>query len=554
MNKRNKIRLGGLGVFILALAAGLVDYPPLAAGLPWPQFLAPPFRLGLDLQGGVQLIYSADLANIPSGEEASAMAGVRDVIERRVNVFGVTEPVVQTAKSGNQWRVIVELPGVNDVAAAVALINETPRLEFKEVAAAPATSTPPLDPAAVRQRAEEILSLANSPDADFAELAKQHSEDSSASNGGDLGWAKAGIFVPAFEEVCLRTGAAGAVYPKLVPSQFGFHIIQIVERRGAGDQLEAHCRHILFKTGRPPSGPSWVNTALSGTQLERAAVSFNSQTGEPQVVLQFNREGKKLFADITRRNLGRPVGIFLDGADISTPVVREQISGGSAVISGNFTIQEAKRLKERLNAGALPVPITIISQQTVGATLGREAVDKSLQAAIIGLVLVALYLILQYRLPGVIATASLVVYGVLLLAVFKLIHVTLSLAGLAGFILSLGMAVDANILIYERLKEELVAGHALARAIALSHRHAWPSIRDSNLSTLLTSLILMGFSTSVVKGFAITLTLGIFVNFFTALVVARLLLELTQPAKHPSRYLWLYGVPARAVRSLAVKT
>lgn len=553
MSKRNKIRLSGLAVFILAFVAALVDYPSLAGSLPLPKFLTPPFRLGLDLQGGVQLVYSADLAHIAAGEETSAMEGVRDVIERRVNVFGVAEPVVQTAKSGSDWRVIVELPGVTDVAAAVALINETPRLEFKELSTAPPTTTPPVNAEEVRARAVEILALALEPDADFAALAKTHSEDSSASAGGDLGWAKAGMFVPEFDAVCMREGKAGTVHPALVQTRFGFHVIKVLERRGLGDQLEAHCSHILLKSEAAPAESPWVNTDLGGTQLERAAVSFNPQTGEPQVVLEFNGDGKKLFADITKRNLGRPVGIFLDGTEISSPVVRDVISGGSAVISGNFTIQEAKLLKERLNAGALPVPITIISQQTVGATLGQEAVEKSFQAAVFGLLLVAIYLILQYRLPGVIATISLVIYGILLLAIFKLIHVTMSLAGIAGFILSLGMAVDANILIYERLKEELAAGNPLSRAIELSHRHAWPSIRDSNLSTLLTSLILMGFSTSVVKGFAITLALGIGVNFFTALVVARLLLELTQPTKHTLRLLWLYGVPARMIRTLKAK-
>ncbi|TSC76990.1 MAG: hypothetical protein G01um101431_173 [Parcubacteria group bacterium Gr01-1014_31] len=545
MSSRTKIRLGCLGIFILAILAALLDFPQLPGGRALPASLVKPYRLGLDLQGGVQLIYTADISKVPAGEASGALEGVRDVIERRVNIFGVSEAVVQTARSGQEWRVIVELPGVTDVAAAIDLIDETPRLEFKEVGSA--TATPAAEDETVKSRATAGLTAAIKPGADFAALAREQSDDGSAEQGGDLGWVQLGVFVPEFEDVCFRTGKVNAVYPTLVRSQFGYHIIKVLERRDSGDQLEAHCSHILYQTAPSSSGTPWVNTELGGAHLQRSTVTFDPQTGEPQVSLQFNSEGGKLFAEITRKNLGRPVGIFLDGVEISSPVVRDVISSGSAVISGNFTIAEAKQLKERLNAGALPVPITIISQQAVGATLGQVAVTKSLNAGAFGLLLVIVYLVLVYRWPGVLASLSLVLYGLLLLALFKFIPVTMTLAGIAGFVLSLGMAVDANILTFERLKEELRAGNALEKAIAIGYSRAWPSIRDSNASTLLTSLILMWFSTSIVKGFAITLALGIFVNIFTAMVVSHVLLQLFQPRRNPRRFFWLYGVNTRSL-------
>ena len=549
MSSRTKIRLGCLGIFILTAGAAVYDFPRFTNHWGLPGWLRVPFRLGLDLKGGVQLIYEADVRNVPSGDEASALAGVRDVIERRVNVFGVSEAVVQTARAGNDWRVIVELPGVTDVAAAVKMIDETPRLEFKEISVNP-TTTPQVNEAEVKARAENLLQEALKAKSDFAALAKENSEDATRDQGGDLGWAKTGKFVPEFEEVCFKTGKVGVVYPKLVQTTYGFHIIKVIERRGGDTTLEAHCSHILLLTKKPEeSGSPWAGTGLTGAQLKRASVTFDPQSGEPQVSLQFDNAGEKLFADITRRNIGRPVGIFLDGIEISSPVVREAITSGSAVISGGFSITEAKKLKERLNAGALPVPITIISQQGVGATLGQVAVAQSFNATMLGIALIILFMMLMYRWPGIIACGALLVYGVLLLAIFKLIPVTMTLAGVAGFLLGLGMAVDANILINERLKEELKAGVPLARAIDVGYRRAWPSIRDGNYTTLLTSIILMIFSTSLVKGFAVTLSLGLILNIFTAMVVSRLMMQLLQPKRNPERFLWWYGVSRKTVRT-----
>ena len=248
--------------------------------------------------------------------------------------------------------------------------------------------------------------------------------------------------------------------------------------------------------------------------------------GEPQVGLEFNDEGKEMFADITGRNIEKPVAIFLDGQPISIPTVREKITEGSAVITGDFTIQEAKMLVRRLNAGALPVPIHLEDQYSVGASLGRDSLDKSISAALIGFMILGLFMLLYYRIPGLIAIIALLIYTAINLALYKIIPVTLTLAGITGFILSIGMAVDANILIFERLKEELLRGRSMQSAIDEGFKRAWPSIRDSNLTTILSCTILYFTSSGLIRGFALTLAIGVIVSMFSAIIVSRTLLRL----------------------------
>ncbi|MEK7538161.1 MAG: protein translocase subunit SecD, partial [Patescibacteria group bacterium] len=254
-------------------------------------------------------------------------------------------------------------------------------------------------------------------------------------------------------------------------------------------------------------------------------------------------DGTKLFAALTKKNLNKILGIYLDGSPISLPKVQSEITSGTAVITGQFTLDEAKQLAKRLNAGALPVPITLISQQNVGASLGRESIERSLVAGIIGLLLVAVFMVVYYRLPGVLAVVALMIYTLIVLALFKLWPVTLSLAGIAGFILSIGMAVDANILVFERTKEELANGRPLLSAIDEGFRRAWLSIRDSNVSSLITALILIWFGSSLIKGFAVTLSIGILVSMFSALTVTRTFLRLVV-SRWMSRHLWLFGFSA----------
>jgi protein-export membrane protein SecD len=257
------------------------------------------------------------------------------------------------------------------------------------------------------------------------------------------------------------------------------------------------------------------------------------------VALELTDEGAKLFADITKRNLNKIVAIYVDGQPISTPVVESEILNGQAVISGRFSVQEAKLLATRLNAGALPVPISLVSQQTVGASLGQDSLQKSLKAGLYGLFLVAAFMVLFYRLPGVVSVVALLVYVAIVLTVYKLIPVTLTLAGIAGFILSLGIAVDANILIFARLREELKAGRTLVQAVFDGFHRAWFSIRDSHVTTLLGAAVLYMFSTSSVKGFALTLGIGVLTSLFTATVVTRLFLNLFVGPRTEKRR-WLF--------------
>ncbi len=388
-----------------------------------------PFRLGLDLSGGSHLIYKADVSAVPSGEVSDSMDALRDVIERRVNLFGVSEPVVQSQRgsliSGAGEQLIVDLPGITDIKSAIAMIGQTPLLEFKtEAPKTPQTAT---------------------------------------------------------------VGQNGKINIDV--------------------------------------GSQFVSTELTGRYLKRATLEFDQNTREPKVSLQFDDKGTVLFAKITKENVGKMVAIYLDGAPVSTPVVREEIPNGQAVISGNFTPTEAKLLVGRLNSGALPVPITLLSTQTIGATLGESAVNAGVKAAIIGFFLVILFLILWYRLPGLIATLSLCIFIAIILALFKLLPVTLTAAGIAGFIISIGIAVDANVLIFERVKEELRSGRSVAEAISVGFSRAWFSIRDSNISNFITAVILFWFGTSLIKGFALTLGMGVIVSMFSAITITRIFLS-----------------------------
>lgn len=453
-------------IILLALAAGLVSggnyynqFRETVATASKNYVLLPkvrevPFRLGLDLQGGTQLVYEADVKNVPDSDKSSALEGVRGVVERRVNVFGVSEPIVQVNKTmAGNYRIIAELAGVKDVKEAIKMIGETPLLEFKE-----------------------------------------------QSGSG------AAVSIPSIDGLTIETDKAASSSVKI------------------NDQATTE--------------PVWINTELTGKHLKRAVVNFNPNDGAPEVSLEFNDEGAKLFEDITARNIGRPVAIFLDGYPISVPNVQSKISGGKASISGTFSAQEAKLLAQRLNTGALPVPISLISQQTVGATLGQESVTHSIEAGLIALLVVAVFMIFFYRLPGLLSVFALLIYGLISLAVFKLWPVTLTLSGIAGFILSIGMAVDANILIFERLKEELRAGKDLSRSIADGFSRAWPSIRDSNITTIIVCFVLILSSSSVIKGFAFTLLLGVLISMFTAIIVTRNFLKLINP-KWLTKYHWL---------------
>lgn len=440
-----KTRIFALAILVAGLALGYFLYASEAkiSGVikPWGSsvFTKFPFKLGLDLSGGTHLIYKADVSKVTGGEVKNSMDALRDVIERRVNLFGVSEPIVQLETGGfigNEQRLIVELPGVTDVEQAVAMIGQTPLLEFK-------TERP---------------------------------------NGTE-------------KDAILKA------------------IKEYQDAKSAGK--EPTFSPLLFQD------PNYVTTQLTGRYLDKATLDFDSRTGEPKVGLQFNKEGADLFAKITKENVGKTVAIYLDNAPISTPVVREEILSGKAEISGSFTPVEAKTLVGRLNSGALPVPIELISTQSIGAPLGEKALNSGVKAGILGLLAVAVFLIAWYRLPGLIAVIALCVYVVIMMVIFKLIPITLTAAGIAGFILSVGMAVDANILVAERTKEELRGGRDITDAIREGFSRAWPSIRDSNISSMITGVILYWFGTSLVQGFALTFTLGVLISMFSAITVTR---------------------------------
>lgn len=562
------LRLRNLGVLaailIIAVLTAFIDWPgsqsgwrdlPQFPGKVW--FSSKIFHLGLDLQGGTHLVYKADTSEIPSENADEAVEAARDVIERRVNLFGVTEPRVEATSVGVEKRINVELAGVTNIREAIKMIGETPQLDFREADENVQQTETKLTEEEKKQievseiegkkKAEDVIKRLNSGE-DFAELAKELSGDpGSAKLGGELDWFGPGAMVEPFEKAVYAL-SKNEITKGPVKSQFGYHIIQrLDERMNKSGEKEIKARHILIKTLtetdlRPPKDP-WKLTELTGKYLKRAQVAFDPNTQEPQVSLEFNDEGAKLFEQITEKNVGKPVAIFLDGYPISAPVVQQKISGGKAVITGNFSLEEARTLARRLTAGALPVPIELIAQQSVGPSLGAVSIQKSLKAGLFGLILVALFMILFYRLPGILSVGALSIYILIVLALFKLIPVTLTLAGLAGFILSIGMAVDANVLIFERMKEELKRGKPLDLACEDGFKRAWPSIRDGNYSTLITCVLLFLLGTSSVKGFGLVLGIGVITSMFSAIVITRAFLRLFARPRF-ERVRVLFGVRA----------
>ncbi len=550
MSIKHWLRLRLFGVIFLAFLAGVVAYPRSVASVPWLGKTIAGLRvnLGLDLQGGIHLEYKVDTSQIPDEKRSEALQASLAVIERRVNAFGVGEPLVQLSRAGNEDRIIVELPGVKDVDEAKKMLKETPYLEFQEDNAEAVQKQIDALNDVSKQKAIAVLERAKKGE-DFAALAKENSQDpGSADKGGDLDFAKKGKFVPEFDKVLFDPSfKTGTVWPDLVESQFGWHIIKKTDERGDGDNKEVRASHILFVKKTLDTLPEKVRykaTGLSGKNLKNAFVDYGGGKGLglPQVSLQFDAEGAKLFADITKRDIGKHIAIFLDGEIISAPTVQSEIPNGQAVITGDYSLKEAKALVSRLNEGALPAPITLVGQQTVSASLGEESLKASLKAGAIGIGAVMVFMILYYRFFGLLASLALLLYTGLLFMIFKFssltpFPMTLTLAGIAGFILSIGMAVDANILIFERTWEEIKSGKNLAKAIDEGFRRAWPSIRDGNSSTLLTCFILIWLGTGFVKGFALTLVIGVLFSLFTAIVITRTLLSFFMHGwieRHPS--------------------
>lgn len=409
------------GVIVLIVAfAILIDIPksPL-----WGNKIKA--MLGLDLQGGTELTYQADLSQ--SNNKIGDLDNLKSVFNNRIDQLGVSEPTIQTVGTD---RILIELPGIKDINQAVDKIGQTYELVF----------------------------MTQAPDPSIGVTLNDYYED--------------------------------FAYPG-----------------------------------------TWLPSDLTGRNLKSAEATFdtskNQIQSDPLVSISFDNAGKEKFAKLTKDNLNKRIAIVLDNKIVSAPNVQTEIADGKAVITGSKDIKEAQNLAKRLNEGMLPVPAKLVAQQNVGATLGQESIKLSLVAGVIGLIALALFMIVYYRLAGVIAVIALMVYASISLALFKIIPVTLSLAGIAGFILSVGMAVDANVLIFERMKEEIRAGKEATMALKDGFLRAWPSIRDSNFSSLITCVILYAFGTGQVRGFALTLAVGIIVSMFTAITVTRTFMTLT---------------------------
>ncbi len=376
-------------------------------------------HLGLDLQGGSNLVFEADTSKIKPADLKDALNSLRDTIERRVNFFGVSEPVVQTIKSGNTYRISVDLPGIKDINQAIGLIGQTAELVFTE-------------------------------------------------------------------EVSATSSAQ-------IPTKL---------------------------------------TGLTGRDIQKATTTFDQQTGKPEVALSFTSNGAKLFGDITTRNVGKPIGIFLDNSPVSVATVQQPITDGNAVITGNFTVDYANQLAIKINSGALAMPIKLVEQKNIGPTLGASEVQKSIFAGTVGLLMVLLFMIIYYGRLGIIASMALIIYGLISFAIFRVIPVVLTLPGVAGFILSIGMAVDANILIFERIKEEMRKGRDFEIAIKFGFGRAIDAIKDANITTLIVAFILFNPLNwdflpqfGMVRGFALTLAIGVATSLFTGVVITKRLIN-----------------------------
>lgn len=399
-------------IILLTLASLILNLPNLHPNLK--------FRKGLDLEGGTSITFKVNMSDVPSENRDTALDSAKEVIERRINIFGVSEPIIQTAKGEDDYRIIVELPGITNLKEAVDLVGKTAKLEFREVNVATTSA-------------------------------------------------------------------------------------------------------ILYESS--------LSTGLIGADLKDAQASFDSTSGVPVVLFRVASGSQDKFFKATQNLKGKQMAIFLDKNFISAPVVQEAIRDNGQ-ITGNFTTAETREFATLLNAGALPVSMTTLQTQVIGPTLGIDSLKKSLFAGIVGFIIIVFFMSASYGRLGLVASTALFLYTLFVLSIFKISSltpygITLTLSGIAGFILSIGMAVDANILIFERMKEELRLGRGKELATELGFQRAWTSIRDSNVSTLITSFILYQFGTGAVRGFALVLALGVLVSMFSAIAVTRTFIRLT---------------------------
>jgi len=438
-------------------------------------------RLGLDLQGGLQVLLEADLpANTAIDAEAISVA--RTIIENRTNALGVSENVIQVA---GDRRIVGDFPGLEDSDAVLAILQRTGLLEFVDM------GTSPVEDGTIIQT-------------DFG-------QSSTTPSGGST---------------------PESTTPTITPTQ-------AAPTPAATGTPEA--------TATPGSEtPQTYHTVMTGVALKIVNVIRDSTTGAYEISFVLKTDSATMFADYTGSHIDQYLAIVLDKIVISVPIIKNQISDGQGVIQGRFTSDSANALAIQLRYGSLPVPLKIVETRIVGPTLGEDSLQKSLIAGVAGMIIVILFMALYYRLPGIVADISILFYAAIAFAIFKFFHFTLTLPGIAGFMLSTGAALDANILIFERLKEELRSGRTLAQAVEQGWKRAWSSIRDSNIAALITSAILFWFGSTfgatIVKGFSLTLAIGVIVSLFTAIFVTRTLLAMVLQWFKPKNYSRWFGI------------
>lgn len=712
MSKLKKFLTGQ--VILILIVTGVLSYLNTTLDL----------KLGLDLKGGTQLDYMLDMSSVDEADQAQIVEGVQEVIRRRVDGLGVSEPNIYTSQVADEHHIVVELAGISDIEEAKEIVGKTIQLEFKtendsetdeeksawaedsakefynqltaggdfeELASAASDEhdynvvysieelqeldnysddvktaidgksvgtiiTPTevnegyvlsadgvvqeskgfaviqitdytseteevtndasvsarhilvayegAERATATRTKEEAYTAIQDLQARIAagetleELAPEHSDCSSAADGGDLGSFGTGMMAAPFEEAAFALSIGGI--SDIVETDFGYHLIEVYDKVEGGTTSETIKKYAINKVVFSTTPDPWSEESLiTGEHFQHADVMFN-ESYQPYVSINFTEEGAELFSQLTEENVDKRIAIFVGGGLVSAPTVREKISGGTAQITGNFSLEEAQDLARELNTGAIPAPIELVGQYTISATLGAEALDQSLWAGLIGLIILAVYMLAYYRLPGLIADVALAIYSVFLIFLIKvsmpipvallagvaifgyLVHlilkgrdsggeklisfllacvvlffttfvlssqITLTLAGIAGVILSIGMAVDANVLIFERTKEELAEGRSLREAIDVGFQRAWDSIRDSNFSSLITCAILFYFGSSIVRGFALNLALGILISMFSAIMLTRTFLHFAE-STNLKKWPWLFGKPRHQRKKL----
>lgn len=502
MRERNYIFL--VGIIFLALIAGWIDLPDNPGLRLGPINKELKIHEGLDLQGGLQVVLEAD---VPLDQPVSrdSIEATKGVVESRINALGVIEPVIQPL---GERRILVQLPGIRNPDDAIKTFGSTGLLEFIDAG----------DTALSEGQIVQTTGLAT-------------------------------VIVPG-EPTPTPAPATPTLQPTATSTATATLPATATVTPTVPITVTATVTPTVPITGTAPVTPTVYRTVMTGKYLRNASLAFQQTTNQPYIQFELTSAGAKIFGEHTSKNVGKFLAITMDKRVISSPVIKSAITQGSGIIEGRFTLEEARSLVLQLKYGALPVPLKVIESKAIGPTLGRDSVNKSVTAGAIGLLIVVLFMLLYYRLPGFLADLALIIYALVVFAIFKIgipgvSDITLTLPGIAGFVLSVGMAVDANILIFERMKEELRAGRTLALAIEAGFQRAWPSIRDSNVSTLITCTILgyfgANFGASIVTGFAVTLAIGVLVSLFTAITVTRTFLRLVVDM-NVTENLWWFGI------------